>query len=231
MPVLKSLFGGSDTSTDDIANTSCVNNMSTSTGPALSSSLPSMSIAPLTSSQIGSLTTASLGSLSNGITVTTNFGNNASTSNTMSISGSSTIVYTGGGGGGGSTGNGAGGGWYGGGYGGSYTIGVSGGSAGNVITTNGTGGFSWTSPNTTPWPTMGSSGIHVPGDAEFQGDIKIKGVSLNDRLDKIESRLGILRPNEKLESKWERLKALGDEYRELEKQITEGEKMWDILRK
>jgi hypothetical protein len=213
MKVLKSLFGGPNTTVDDAT---CTNNMS---------GLSGISIPPLTSSQIGSLTNASLGSSSNANTVSnsSNVANsNPFTMNNISAnvtySGGITGVYVTGGGGTGGAGGG-----------GTYQL--SSGSAGNVITTNGTGGFSWTSPNTTPWPTMGSSGIHVQGDAEFQGDIKIKGVSLNDRLDKIESRLGILRPNEKLEDKWERLKELGDEYRKLEKEIHEGEKMWDILKK
>lgn len=73
--------------------------------------------------------------------------------------------------------------------------------------------------------------LKVSGDAEFEGDVKIKGVSLSDRLDTIEERLGILRPNNDLEGKWEKLKALGEEYRRLEKEILEGEKIWDMLKK
>ena len=73
--------------------------------------------------------------------------------------------------------------------------------------------------------------FRVSEDAEFDGDIKIKGVSLLDRLDTIEERLAILRPNNDLESKWEKLKALGDEYRALEKDILEKEKIWDLIKK
>jgi hypothetical protein len=54
---------------------------------------------------------------------------------------------------------------------------------------------------------------------------------MSDRLDAIEERLGILRPNNDLEGKWENLKALGDEYRALEKDILEKEKIWDLLKK
>lgn len=73
--------------------------------------------------------------------------------------------------------------------------------------------------------------LKVTGNAEFDGDIKIKGVNLTDRLDAIEERLGILRPNNDLEGKWEKLKALGEEYRRLEKEILEGENIWDMLKK
>jgi len=215
MKVLKSLFGGPNTTVDDAT---CTNNMS---------GLSGISIPPLTSSQIGSLTNASLGSSSNANTVSNS--SNVANSNPFTVTNSSGNVSYSGSYSGGITGVYVTGG---GGTGGGGTYQLSSGSAGNVLTSNGVGSFTWTSPNTIPWTTtMGSAGIDVQVDAEFQGDIKIKGVSLNDRLDKIESRLGILRPNEKLEDKWERLKELGDEYRKLEKEITEGEKMWDILKK
>jgi len=83
----------------------------------------------------------------------------------------------------------------------------------------------WLNANTGP------TTLKVAGDAEFGGDIKIKGVNLTSRLDAIEERLGILRPNNDLEGKWEKLKALGEEYRALEKDILEREKIWDLLRK
>lgn len=76
-----------------------------------------------------------------------------------------------------------------------------------------------------------TKGLSVQGDAEFEGDVKIKGKSITEMFENIEKRLAILHPNEKLESKWEELKALGDRYRELEKEITEKEKVWDILKK
>ena len=73
--------------------------------------------------------------------------------------------------------------------------------------------------------------MQVRGDAEFEGDVKIKGKSIAETLDKIEQRLAILHPNEKLEERWEELKKLGDAYRELEKDIIEKEKIWDTLKK
>lgn len=77
--------------------------------------------------------------------------------------------------------------------------------------------------------------MSVKGDATFEGDIKIKGKSLTDTLDRIEQRLGILHPDEELEEIWTELKELGDRYRELIKnipeEITEKKSMWDILKK
>lgn len=103
-----------------------------------------------------------------------------------------------------------------------------------VISTNGTGPgllpvtgqYTFSSPGLDPSP-----GLHVRGDAEFEGDVKIKGKSITDTLDKIEQRLAILHPNEKLEEKWLELKKLGDMYRELEKDILSKEKIWEILKK
>jgi hypothetical protein len=74
-------------------------------------------------------------------------------------------------------------------------------------------------------------GLRVSGDATFDGEVTIRGVKLDERLTAIEERLGILRPNNDLEGKWEKLKALGEEYRKLEQEILEGEKIWATLKK
>lgn len=108
-------------------------------------------------------------------------------------------------------------------------------STGNyTFTTNGTGPT--TISNISPGLTFNDNWddkakLSVKGDAEFEGDIKLKGKSLNETLDKIEQRLAILYPNEKLEDKWEKLKELGDAYRKLEKDIIEKEKIWETLKK
>lgn len=125
---------------------------------------------------------------------------------------------------------GAGGGSILGGTGGGYTITTS---PGTIYTTN-TGGagqtLTWNS--TTPvWTTTPSSTLKIDGDAEIEGDLKIKGKSLSEVIENIEKRLAILHPNPELEERWEELKALGERYRELEKDILEKEKMWDILKK
>jgi len=75
-----------------------------------------------------------------------------------------------------------------------------------------------------------NSSLQVRGDANFEGDVKIKGKSIIDLINNIEQRLAILHPNTELESKWEDLKKLGDMYRQLEQEIIEKEKMWAILK-
>ncbi len=71
----------------------------------------------------------------------------------------------------------------------------------------------------------------VKGDAKFEGNLTIQGESLKESLDKIEERLAILRPNEELEEKWDKLRGLRKMYMELEAEIIEKEKMWAILKK
>jgi len=78
-------------------------------------------------------------------------------------------------------------------------------------------GTTWT---TSPIYTTGSNGssIKVTGDAEFDGDVKIKGHSLMKLLEKMEDRLAILiDPDpEKLE-KFAALKKAYENYKLLEK--------------
>lgn len=125
---------------------------------------------------------------------------------------------------------GAGGGSILGGTGGGYTITTS---PGTIYTTN-TGGagqtLTWNGTNPV-WTTTPSSTLKIDGDAEIDGDLKVKGKSLSEAIENIEKRLAILHPNSELEERWEELKALGERYRELEKDILEKEKMWDILKK
>lgn len=78
-------------------------------------------------------------------------------------------------------------------------------------------------------PEAKTGALSVHGDADFDGDLRIKGISLSDRLDKIEQRLNILRPNNDLEGRWEKLKELGEQYRAMEAELKEMEKVWDIL--
>ena len=73
--------------------------------------------------------------------------------------------------------------------------------------------------------------LTVKGDAEFEGDIKLNGKSLDKTLTKIEERLAILHPNEKLEEKWVKLKELRKQYQELEADILEKEKIMEILKR
>ena len=68
-------------------------------------------------------------------------------------------------------------------------------------------------------------------DVNIKGKLNLNGKDITDILDKIESRLAILHPNIKLEDKWDQLKELGNRYRELEQEIIEKEKIWEILKK
>ena len=111
---------------------------------------------------------------------------------------------------------------------------VTAGGSGATLTTSSTGGLMWgnvgtpytytttSAPGTISaggnWTTYNNQPqvLKVEGDAEFKGEVTIRGVKLDERLTAIEERLGILRPNNDLEGKWEKLKALGEEYRRIE---------------
>ena len=80
-------------------------------------------------------------------------------------------------------------------------------------------------------PNIKGATLKVNGDADFEGEVTIKGKSLSEMFEKIEERLAILHPNEKLEDKWDELKELSKRYKELEAEIIEKEKVWAILKK
>jgi hypothetical protein len=102
------------------------------------------------------------------------------------------------------------------------------GASGQTLTTNGT---AWNWNTISVDPNLQGSSLQVKGDANFEGDVKIKGKSIADSLERIEERLAILRPNEELEEKWEQLRGLRKAYMELEAEIIEKQEMWDILKK
>jgi hypothetical protein len=92
-----------------------------------------------------------------------------------------------------------------------------------ISTTSGSNGTTWSSP----WYTTGavgssgsnttlSSGLHVKDNAVFEGDVKIKGVSILDTIKKIESRLAILRPDPAKLEHFEALKKAYEHYKTLE---------------
>ena len=111
-----------------------------------------------------------------------------------------------------------------------YTVGA----VGTTIT-NGSSynlGTSWTQDYS--FNNVTSSNVHISGNGitmESQADIKIGDRSLKEFMDSVEQRLGILRPNPELEDKWENLKGLRKAYMDLEAEILEKEKMWNILKK
>ena len=119
-----------------------------------------------------------------------------------------------------------------------YTVGTSG-TPGQVVTTTGTGNLYWGNLNGTTTsfgtisadPSLKGNSLSVKGNADFDGEVTIKGKSLTGMIEKIEERLAILHPNEKLEDKWDELKELGKRYKELEAEIIEKERVWAILQK
>lgn len=90
-------------------------------------------------------------------------------------------------------------------------IGTSAGSNGTYYTTNNTGGNIGIG---TSWPS--NSGLKVTGDAEFEGDVKIKGVSIAKTLEDIQKRLAILVPDPAKLEHFEALKKAYYHYKLLE---------------
>ena len=78
------------------------------------------------------------------------------------------------------------------------------------------------------WHNRTSAKIQLDGP---DADIEINGESLVGMLQAIEQRLNILKPNEALESEWAELRALGDQYRELEDKIQAKMKTWEAIAK
>lgn len=112
---------------------------------------------------------------------------------------------------------------------GGYTLGSGIGLSGQTLTTNGYGS-NWA--NITDSATQSS--LQVKGNANFEGDVTIRGESLTDALARIEARLSIVKPiklDPELEKKYEELEALGKQYRALQADIQEKEKVWAILNK
>jgi len=110
--------------------------------------------------------------------------------------------------------------------GGSLYWGMNGTSPGQVLTTGTSTGWI-----TQADPSLKGATLSVKGDADFEGNVTIKGKNLTDMFAKIEERLAILHPNPELEDKWDELKELGKRYKELEAEIIEKEKVWNILKK
>jgi len=104
--------------------------------------------------------------------------------------------------------------------------GTSGGS-GQVLTSNGTN-TSWI---TQADPSLKGATLSVKGNADFEGEVTIKGKNLTDMLEKIDERLAILHPNPELEDRWDELKELSKRYKELEAELIEKERVWAILKK
>jgi len=93
------------------------------------------------------------------------------------------------------------------------------------------GNYTWDNKSLTAGTTQIQSTLRVDGDADFNGDVRVKGQSITEVIDKINERLNILVPNEKLEKDWSELAELRIRYVELERQLLEKQRTFDILKK
>ena len=94
----------------------------------------------------------------------------------------------------------------------------------NAIYTTGTG-------TSAPWATFNPNKTSTKITLNGEGaDIEVNGWSLVDAVKRIEERLGLYRPNPKLEEEWEELRELGEQYRKLEQHIKDKQATWDKLK-
>ena len=109
------------------------------------------------------------------------------------------------------------------------------GSASTLSVSGGTGGggtsYIWDNKSLSAGTTQIQSTLKVSGDADFDGDVRIKGQSIAETFNKINERLNILIPNEKLEADWSELAELRMQYVELERRLLEKQRTFDILKK
>lgn len=88
--------------------------------------------------------------------------------------------------------------------------------AGGLAGTN-ANGVNWSTVNAGGWGPAASTGtLQVSGDAEFDGDVKIKGVSISKILADIQDRLAILVPDPAKLEHFEALKKAYNHYKTLE---------------
>jgi hypothetical protein len=100
-----------------------------------------------------------------------------------------------------------------------YTIGAAGGGgSGGYYQSSGTGA-TWMNGAGSPYVTVGATtnaALKVSGDADIQGNLKVKGVDITDMLAKIQDRLAILVPDPARLEKFQALKQAYEEYKLLE---------------
>lgn len=80
---------------------------------------------------------------------------------------------------------------------------------------------------------MPAAHLNQGGKLQLHGedaDIEINGKSLVAMLERIEQRINLLTVNAELETEWDELRELGDQYRALEQQIKDKMKTWSKLK-
>lgn len=104
-------------------------------------------------------------------------------------------------------------------------VGLNGNLISQTITANGANVFTWTGDNF--GYVKPSNKLSIQGD---DADIEVNGVSLMQILRDMQQRLNMLEPNPGLEQQWQQLRDLGDQYRQLEKELLEKNKVWHSLK-
>ena len=87
-----------------------------------------------------------------------------------------------------------------------------------------------TSTVNSPWvqsPPMAGPKIKLDG---ADADIEINGVSLWATMQEISNRLNIMHTNPELETQWQELRELGEQYRKLEQHILDKQATFDRVR-
>ena len=82
--------------------------------------------------------------------------------------------------------------------------------------TGSNGSYNYATNATGSWNTISNPGLTCSGDANFEGDVKIKGVSIAKTLDDINKRLAILVPDPAKLEHFAALKKAYDHYKVLE---------------
>ena len=103
----------------------------------------------------------------------------------------------------------------------------------NGVATGSLGPYTVSTGISQPWYSNSTTVSKHGGKIQLDGDgadIEVNGWSLMDSIQKIEERLNILHPNEKMEAEWEELRALGEQYRKLEQHIKDKQSTWDKLK-
>lgn len=89
----------------------------------------------------------------------------------------------------------------------------------------------FTSGTSSPWitanPTGTSAKIHLNGEG---ADVEVNGWSLVAAVKRIEERLCLFQPNPELESEWEELRELAEQYKKLEQHIKDKQATFDRLK-
>ena len=81
----------------------------------------------------------------------------------------------------------------------------------------------------TNWDTSYSDNITIGG--QTLNEQKLKALDgLQEWQEEVNKKLAILQPNSELEEQWSELKELRQRYVELEKELIEKNKVWDILK-